>query len=269
MAYLRIGDDIEDHPAFVGLSHRAFRVWIYAGAWCQRHLTDGLIPLAILRDIRFASKAILAELEIAGRLQSQDGQYLLVGHTKHNDSREVVQRRRHQKADRVSRWREKHRDGLRDGLQPRPVTMPLTVPHLSSSKNELPSAPRTTRARPHHGHAFCGKRFCLSHKQLEVFQKDLGRLAETFDILAHCAQWDREALETDEPILNLLPWVRERIRRDSGAHPSGDLLTESDLRRAEVVRKQLHGRCPHDPKCSDYQACVRAIALEAREMATA
>jgi hypothetical protein len=151
----------------------------------------------------------------------------------------------------------------------------LQMQSLSSSSSSSSSTPVKTEdvranverrtpkdRRGHHAHSFCGKRFCLSFRQLEMFQRELGRLAETFNIGDHLEKWDQEAVSSEEPIVNLLPWVRERIRRDSGVRDGA--VTEADYKRAEQIRKQVYGRCPHEPKCGVYGDCVRQIALHTR-----
>ena len=44
-------------------------------------------------------------------------------------------------------------------------------------------------------------------------------------------------------------------------------LTRKALDDAKAVRARIHGRCPHDPHCPTYDACIRAIALERLEKA--
>ena len=41
-------------------------------------------------------------------------------------------------------------------------------------------------------------------------------------------------------------------------------VTERERRNAEEVRRKAFGRCPHDPPCGSYAACVTMIALEQR-----
>jgi hypothetical protein len=51
MPWFMIDDGFWSHPKTVGLSDKAFRLWVRAGAYCAQHLTDGIVTrntLAIL-----------------------------------------------------------------------------------------------------------------------------------------------------------------------------------------------------------------------------
>lgn len=164
MAHFRISDDIEDHPQFMDLSDRAFRVWVYAEAWCQRHLTDGLIPARMAVELRRSSTKIVSEIVASGLFVVECESYRLVGFLKHNDSRDLVSKRRAQKKERIDRWRKRQaapataqetqpEPGYETGYSP-PNSNPaphFTSPHLSGS-NEPRETPRPVpihqRSRP-------------------------------------------------------------------------------------------------------------------------
>jgi hypothetical protein len=109
VAYTRISDDIDDHPQFIALSDRAFRVWVHAECWCSRHLTDGLIPVRVFRKLhRFSTKSEreLIKNELISCTQTDHGmQYTMAGYLKHNDSRATVERRRRRKKEWQARMR--------------------------------------------------------------------------------------------------------------------------------------------------------------------
>jgi hypothetical protein len=48
----------------------------------------------------------------------------------------------------------------------------------------------------------------------------------------------------------------------------GGRLTRTELKEAKEIRARSWGGCKHDPRCANYDACVRAIALS-RKTATA
>lgn len=56
MPFIRLSDSYIDHPKFIVLSDRAFRLWHEGMAYCRKHQTDGLIPSAALQGFRYASK---------------------------------------------------------------------------------------------------------------------------------------------------------------------------------------------------------------------
>jgi hypothetical protein len=138
MAYLRLSDDMPDHPKISGLSAESFRFWITANCWCQKHLTDGKIPTSALRSILHYTPKRAAELVQAGLwIETADG-FQVHDFLAHNDSRERVIERRSGKAARVARWRERHaRNGngnaLRDALPVETSNASRNpAPHLTS-----------------------------------------------------------------------------------------------------------------------------------------
>jgi len=48
----------------------------------------------------------------------------------------------------------------------------------------------------------------------------------------------------------------------------GGRLTRQDLKDAKEIRTRAHAGCPHDPRCENFDACVRAIALERKARAS-
>lgn len=62
MSWVRLSDNYIDHPKFVALSHRAFRLWHEGLAYARRHQTDGLIPFSIVRSLRHFTKGSEKEL---------------------------------------------------------------------------------------------------------------------------------------------------------------------------------------------------------------
>jgi len=46
-SYIKVHDDIEDHPKIVPLSDAAFRLLVTSWGWCFRYNTDGRMPAAV------------------------------------------------------------------------------------------------------------------------------------------------------------------------------------------------------------------------------
>lgn len=63
--YIRLHDGMPDHPKVVGLSDRAFRLYVESLCWCSRHLTDGMVSAAAMRRMGGWSPATVSELESA------------------------------------------------------------------------------------------------------------------------------------------------------------------------------------------------------------
>lgn len=49
MAWVRLDDNMADHPKIVGLSDGAFRAFVAGLCYCNRHLTDGCLPAGFSR----------------------------------------------------------------------------------------------------------------------------------------------------------------------------------------------------------------------------
>lgn len=52
MAWFKVDDGFYDHPKFIGLDMASIGLWACAGAYCSRHLTDGIINMAQIRTLR-------------------------------------------------------------------------------------------------------------------------------------------------------------------------------------------------------------------------
>lgn len=63
--YIRLHDGMPDHPKVVGLSDRAFRLYVEAMCWCSRYLTDGVVPDPAMKSLRRWSPAAQRELTAA------------------------------------------------------------------------------------------------------------------------------------------------------------------------------------------------------------
>jgi hypothetical protein len=152
VAYLRISDDLPDHPKISRISDGTFRLYINANCWCQKHLTDGKITAASLQDIPRYRANRVEELLAAGLWHREPDGYRVHDFLQHNDSKAEVTARRQRTASRVASWRERHpkpasaehRDnGNGNALLTADVTVlltpPLTSPHLIK-KEEDPAA---------------------------------------------------------------------------------------------------------------------------------
>lgn len=63
MTWFKIDDGFYDHPKFLDLSNAAVGLWSKAGAWCGKHLTDGVIPaskVSMLKGTKAQVNALLS-----------------------------------------------------------------------------------------------------------------------------------------------------------------------------------------------------------------
>lgn len=68
--YIRLHDGMPDHPKVVGLSDGAFRLYIELLCWCSRHLTDGVVPSAVM--VKLGKPKTIKELGAAGLIRTND-----------------------------------------------------------------------------------------------------------------------------------------------------------------------------------------------------
>lgn len=102
MAWVRLEDVFTDHPKIVGLKDSAFRLHVTGLCYAARHLTDGRLPLAVVKVWRF--KATDAkELLDAGLWEEADGQYLIHDFLDFNPPREQVEAEREERREAKSR----------------------------------------------------------------------------------------------------------------------------------------------------------------------
>jgi len=100
MPWVRIDDAAMTHPKVIGLSDKAFRLWVWGLAYCQQHLTDGYIPLAAIKAasvLRVASQLVQARLWDV----REAGGWDVHDYTDWNDSREEVNDKRTRARERM------------------------------------------------------------------------------------------------------------------------------------------------------------------------
>lgn len=92
MTWVKIEDDLPDHPKIAGLSDAAFRLHIAGICYCSRHLTDGFIPAWIIDrwGVKRADK-VAAELEAASLWLRHSDEYEVVGYLDHQRSKAEAQ----------------------------------------------------------------------------------------------------------------------------------------------------------------------------------
>jgi hypothetical protein len=91
----------------VVVSDRAFRLWFNACCYCNRNLTDGRVPAALIQGLSVtATKRTVGELLNASLLERLDGDTFLVhDYLDHNPSRADVEEERRRSRERTAKWR--------------------------------------------------------------------------------------------------------------------------------------------------------------------
>jgi hypothetical protein len=110
VTYLKIDDNLADHPKIVGLSDGAFRLYVAGLCYSQRHLTDGILPLSQVPKLTPNYRKRHVD-ELTARLLwapvAGHGWYEIHDYLQWNDSRETVAKRRaNGRANAEKRWRD-------------------------------------------------------------------------------------------------------------------------------------------------------------------
>jgi hypothetical protein len=97
MTYFKVDDGIWGHPKFSLLSNDAIALWVMAGSWCGRYVTDGLLPFQSLAMVR-GSKQSAQELVDAGLwLETPNGWLFHDWHDYQYTKAEVESRREYER----------------------------------------------------------------------------------------------------------------------------------------------------------------------------
>ena len=129
---------------------QAVGLWLMAGTWSARELTDGFIPEYLLDELA-STPAMAAHLVRAGLFEEASGGYQLIGWAKYQPTKEQVYARRSEEAQRKQRAREARRkqsdqqepESVRNVSHPDPVRSPQRVRPVSEHPD--PTRPAPTR----------------------------------------------------------------------------------------------------------------------------
>ena len=105
MTWIKLDDTLPNNPKILPLSDKAFRLYIEGLCYANQYLTDGFLAQAVINrlDSGNASQELLDAglwLEVEAGMQIHD-------YCEHQTSRKVVEEKREQVRNRVTRYREK------------------------------------------------------------------------------------------------------------------------------------------------------------------
>lgn len=232
MGQVSIHSGAPNHPKLIVLSDGAFRLWFNATCYCSEHLTDGVLPKAIVPSLKrgVTAKQIgeLTALKVPGYAaplwEDRGDHYLVHDYLDWNDSREEVQRGRARLRERVKRHRHGRSGGDSNpggnapcnGVTPtvtnavgNPVCTEGNFEQRTTNEQETHTgrareAPNPAQIRvatgPHVNHASCG-RVCVPAVLHQELRRKLGGHEDEAD--AELRAWYRQVLEEipdDQPI---------------------------------------------------------------------
>lgn len=264
MPFIRLSDNYIDHPKFIVLSDRAFRLWHEGMAYCRKHQTDGLIPALALNGFRYAKKDAVKELSVTEAPLWETVEafgFRVHDYLEWNDCREVEQKRQKESRDRTKRWRDGSHPAPRDPSRgaSRDASPHAHVPDRSGSDHRSSegmqgepsvSARVLDTFRDRWKHAY-GYECSLMVKPLEFMQLEQqvakypeAQLLRAMD--AYFASPDEYVRRAKHPLPLFL--------RDPLRHLATD---------ARVVPSRPRG-CKHQPPCEDDAAHTKRDLAERR-----
>lgn len=112
MAWFKVDDGFANSKPVLRIPRRyrtqAIGLWVMAGTWCAKELTDGHVPEFVLEDLASTSSAA-EQLVRAGLWENAEGGWQFVGWSKYQFTKEQVMNRREEEANRKQRAREAKR----------------------------------------------------------------------------------------------------------------------------------------------------------------
>ena len=153
MVWFKVDDGFYDHPKFLDVPNAAIGLWAKAGAWCSRHLTDGVIPASQVTMLRGTKSQVNALISTGiwrhSETESGAKAYAFHGWNEYQPTRGQVEKDRAESAERQRKSRERKRDEqeqsenvTRDSQTP--VTRDSHESHKGVSQRPDPTRPDPT-----------------------------------------------------------------------------------------------------------------------------
>ena len=141
MTWFKVDDGFWSHPKTLALSPHAIALWVRAGSYCGKHLTDGHVSTAILPMLQ-GNAAAAEELIDAGLWKAADNGYAFHDWEEYQDTREAVEKRRESWKERQRKHRSNEENTTHSSLN---HSIPFHSPEARDSRRE---SPRDRRRQP-------------------------------------------------------------------------------------------------------------------------
>ncbi|MFS0258267.1 hypothetical protein ACL1CL_04910 [Corynebacterium striatum] len=113
MSWFKVDDSFYDHPKFLDVPNAAIGLWAKAGAWCGKHLTDGVIPATQVKLFKGTNSQInaliSARIWIEDRSENGAKVYRFHDWNNYQPTREQKLKEREESAERQRKSRERKR----------------------------------------------------------------------------------------------------------------------------------------------------------------
>ena len=153
MTWFKVDDGFYDHPKVADLPNAAVGLWIKAGSWCSKHLTDGEIPASRVKALKGTASQVRELIECglwsevsADRAQSGTKSYSF---RDWNDYQPTREQKREERADAAERQRESRDRKRREQEERKNVTRDSHVtPSALSQESHQRVSQRPDPTRP-------------------------------------------------------------------------------------------------------------------------
>ncbi len=147
MTWFKVDDHFWSHPKVAGCPSGALALWLRGGSWASEHLTDGRVPRTVLAMMESTDKDAAALVERSLWTVTEGG-WLFHDWHDHQPTRESVQKRRSEDAERKRSGRETQghrRDSAQSpsGVPADTERSPSGVPAESAQNPVVPYPTRT------------------------------------------------------------------------------------------------------------------------------
>lgn len=120
MSWFKVDGGFHDHPKFWNASEYAVCLWVRAGSWSAKQLTDGFVPNGMIQRWTRNAEVAAQELVDLGAWKAVEGGFQFHDWNHFNPSKEKVLRDRERGAQRQARYRERSKgNGVTDGVTSR------------------------------------------------------------------------------------------------------------------------------------------------------
>ncbi len=145
MVWFKVDDSLSTHPKVMAAGNEAMGLWVRAGSWCAQQLSDGFIPTSIVQMLAGSRSKSASRLVEAGLWTVSDGGYAFVNWAERQPSKDAVETRRAEDAERKARARAAKRRGSDDSVRD---VSERTPSGLRAESEESPKDVRSASALP-------------------------------------------------------------------------------------------------------------------------
>jgi len=128
MTWFKVDDGFWSHPKTLALTPHAIALWVRAGSYCGKHLTDGYVAAAILPMLQGDHDAA-QELIDAGLWTPAKNGYAFHDWEQYQDTRDAVEKRR-------QAWKDRQRRHRSNDEKASPSTSIHSIPFLSKGTRD-------------------------------------------------------------------------------------------------------------------------------------